>query len=345
MNNTTAWNNLYRIDVFPGIRFLKKGFSKKKFILLTWLILGILPVIVFYLSSMLEHSLTLKKPNLGLLQDYIFLSYFIFIPAVTSLALYYFPKFPEVMEYFKNVVIKEHTTEVKNQESSPSISKEEFDTILESTEIKVLGKGKFKYLKLAFYIGGVLWAVLGAKSHWFAIDTYGGNIWSSQSYQVSFFIRTIFELGVNGFLFPFILYKYAMILYSLRDVCRTLTKKKVLRLRPIDPAKAGGLGFLGRYSLNMTLFLMPYLIPIIFYMIIHKPNIIITIGLTLYIPALVFAFLYPLSGAHEVMKEFKKRELGMLSEKFNHIYDQLISNIMPCRCGPSIPGQWLNLPL
>lgn len=337
MKQQMSWKNLYQINAFKDVGFLKEGFFKRKNLLWIWMFLGIIPAFIFYLSSRIENSLILPSPQLGFLSDSVFLSYFIFIPAVTSMAVYYFPNFKNVLHGFKDVVISEHNVNrnIKSKDSdSPEnrqtafISEEKFNDMLKSAEDKIVGNGKMKYLKIAFFIGGVLWVAVAAKSHWFAIDTYGRDIWSSQTFRISFFIRTLFELVMFGYLFPLIIYKYLMILHTIRSICRQLTEEKVLKLRPLNPDKAGGLGFIGKYSFNMTSFLLPMLIPIIFYMYLHDVNIILSIGLTLYIPILVFAFFYPLSGAHEVMKDFKNRELNLLTMEFNNVYDHLVNDIM-----------------
>jgi hypothetical protein len=113
----------------------------------------------------------------------------------------------------------------------------------------------------------------------------------------------------------------------MRSICIDLTKLQVIKLRPLNPDKAGGLGVLGKYSLKMVLFLLPPLFPIMGYIFFGNVNILFVVGLTLYIPFLILAFFFPLSGAHGAMKNFKDQELRMLSEEFNSIYDKFIKNI------------------
>lgn len=326
MSTGTEWENLHEIDIFHEVKFLREEFSKKKYIFLIWFFGGILPAIVFFTTSMAEGTLTLEGNGLGLLKDSIFLSYFLYIPTIVSMAIYYFPNFSGELGKFKNVVINEQDVV---PDGKKILTEEEFNGILKLTEKKLLGKGKLVYLKALFYICGIAWAALTTRSHWFTIEAYGRDIWSSQFHQLSFFIRALFELAVFGFVFPYILYKYAIILHSIRDICRKLTHDEVLKLRPLNPDKAGGLGFLGKYNFYMSLFIMPLLIPIVFYIIVHEMNIVITLALIVYVPAMMLAFFYPLSGAHEVMKKFKERELEKLSREFNNMYDHLISNIMP----------------
>jgi hypothetical protein len=52
-----------------------------------------------------------------------------------------------------------------------------------------------------------------------------------------------------------------------------------------------------------------------------------------YIPLLIFAFFYPLSGAHTAMSNAKKETLRSLSEQFNRVYDDFMIDIKANRPG------------
>jgi hypothetical protein len=100
-----------------------------------------------------------------------------------------------------------------------------------------------------------------------------------------------------------------------------------LKIRPLSPDKAGGLGNLGAYSLKMILVLLPLVVPLLLYPIFAELNEILSAGIILFIPALFFAFLYPLSGAHTAMSKYKKQELSLLSREFNKVYDEFTRDI------------------
>jgi len=56
-------------------------------------------------------------------------------------------------------------------------------------------------------------------------------------------------------------------------------------------------------------------------------NLLFILGLTQYIPLVIVAFFYPLSGAHEATKKSKAQELETLSLRFNQIYDKLLIDV------------------
>ncbi len=189
-----------------------------------------------------------------------------------------------------------------------------------------------------FVIGGLAWVVLATMAHWGqVIETSTiseelaykelGNLWSSKQYPFSFWIRTFYELIVFSLIFPYLLLKFVAILHSMRSICKELTEAEAIRLRPLSPDKAGGLGTLGNYSLKMVTVLIPGLIPLIMYIFFGELNFILKSGIALYIPLVFFTFVYPLGGAHEAMNKFKKQELSVLSKKFNQVYDDFIRDI------------------
>jgi len=65
----------------------------------------------------------------------------------------------------------------------------------------------------------------------------------------------------------------------------------------------------------------------VLYPIFGELNELFSAGMLLYVPALCFAFLYPLGGAHDAMSRFKKQELSILSREFNRIHDEVVGDI------------------
>ena len=324
MEKESCWDNLYEIEIFEQNCPLKRIFlssqSNLKNTGIIILLFSIFPAALFFTTSYMDGSISMPGER-GLIQDYIFLSYFVFIPALFISAMLYFPRFPGVLNSIQEVIEKE-----ENSNNLTPMSCEQFETLLKEQE-KWIQASESKKLKIAFIIGGLAWVVLGAKSHWFAVDTYGMDIWSSQNNQISFYARTVYEFFVFGLLFPLTLYKYVAIITSMRNVCFKLNKDGSIRIRPLNPDKAGGLGRLGRYSFRLVVFLIPPILPILTYIYMGNVTLIFIAGVTLYLPLLVFTFFFPLSGAHGAMKEFKIQELKRLSREFNVIYDGFIDHI------------------
>lgn len=330
-NSQILPRNLQVVNVF-NIKQLNKlmyhPYKRNLAILIIWVIFGLIPFFIFLFTSQIDNSFYIEGA-IGLGKDIIFLTYFIFIPSIVNLSIIYFPQISETLHSLIFVVnlSKSNLHSQKNEEKHLTLSVDKFNSILNSYEMKFLGKGKYFFIQILFIFGGITWVALGAKTHWYAIENYGMDIWSSQNYLTSFYTRTFYELIVFGFIFPIVLFKYFMIIHSMRHICIKFTKMQVIKLRPLNPDRAGGLGVLGKYSLKLVLFLIPPLFPIMGYIFFGNVNILFLVGLTLYIPFLIFTFFFPLSGAHGAMKTFKEQELRMLSEEFNNIYDKFISSI------------------
>ena len=191
----------------------------------------------------------------------------------------------------------------------------------------ITGKGNTKYILGIFLIIGLAWAGYSAIIHWNVSYPYMSDFWSSQSNVPAFIVRTIYEFIIFGFIFPFIAFKYVMILHSIRYMCVELNKRDALKIRPLSPDKAGGLGALGAFNFKMVLVILPMIIPLVLYPIFGGLNELFSAGIIIYIPALCFAFFYPLSGAHNAMSKFKKQELSILSWEFNRVYDEFVRDI------------------
>ena len=324
MKTTDVWEDLYTIQIFNTRCCLRKTFfisdTRFKNSMFIIFLFGILPAILFFLTSYIDGSIYLPGER-GLIQDYIFLSYFVFIPALFLAAMFYFPAFPKVLHTLQDVIEKQG-----DSNDLKVLSKTGFEDILRKYEAIILGKST-KWFKNIAVLGGFCWVILGAKSHWFAFSTYSMDIWSSQNYLYSFIVRTIYEGIVFGILFPLTLFKFIMILYTMRSICRTLIENKAIRLRALNPDKAGGLGRLGKYSLKLVVFLIPPLIPILTYLFMGNVTTLLIVGVSLYIPLLIFTFFFPLSGAHDAMKNYKGLALKSLSREFNRIYDGFIDHI------------------
>ena len=320
-------NCLYNISVFDDLPIIGKWISNVSdliFSLWIFIIFGLFAFVLFYFTAHLECALRLPDGK-GLLEDYIFLTYFIFIPLDFIIAKIYFPRISFTLHTLKNVIITEEesneSADIENLDNIKPIPINQFNNYLKECESRILGKRNMKLCKLLFFIAGIAWVVMMANTHWNAICYYITDIWSSKSFRISFITRTFYEFIVIGIIFPYILFKFIMILISIRYICTKLTEDEAIRLRPLNPDRAGGLGEIGKYSLRMILILVPPLLLIMTYVVFENLNIVFRCGLILYIPLLIFAFFFPLSGAHKAMKKFKAKELKRLSCEFNRIYD------------------------
>jgi hypothetical protein len=164
-------------------------------------------------------------------------------------------------------------------------------------------------------------------SHWYAPENIGHDAWNSRYHLGSFLVLAVHDFVVFGAIFPFLIWKYVAILHSMRSVCRDLTRRGALIVRPLSPDKAGGLGFFGKYSLTMVTLLVPPIITIMVYIYSGNLTVVLMMGISTYVLVLAFAFFYPLSGAHSAMNSIKSREARVLSLEFNQAYDSFIQKV------------------
>ena len=76
MDDKGNWTNLYRIELLKDNWFRKLFItSPVKPIIAVWFLFGIIPAILFFITSKLDNSFYIEGQR-GLIQDYIFLSYY-----------------------------------------------------------------------------------------------------------------------------------------------------------------------------------------------------------------------------------------------------------------------------
>lgn len=289
IKNSSKWNHVYNIKTHNSL-WIKH--DSTNFHLKIWLFsISFLLILIF--TSYLDNSLLLKNGR-GLFQDYIFLSLFVFFPSVISLSFFYFPQINSVLQSLVNVIDVNESVVKDNVQDGQNITftQNDLSNLFVNAEKKILGKEKYRYIKFLFVFMGLIWSGFGAFSHFHATSRYGFDIWSSQNNLISFYARTIFDIIFIGFILPSILFKFVMILVSMKSITSSLTNRGVIKLRPLNPDKAGGLGEMGKYSLKLIFFLLPPLIPMITYLYIGGVMFQIVLGFTLYIPLLIFTFFF-----------------------------------------------------
>ena len=145
--------------------------------------------------------------------------------------------------------------------------------------------------------------------------------------MTSFVVRTIFEFILYVIALPYVLFKAIMVLQIMRGSCAELDQKKVLRIRPLNPDKAGGLGRFGQYSFKLLLLTCVPAVLVVLYPIFIGYTQIFFVATTLFIALLIFVFFYPLSGAHRAMRQAKKNTLINLSWQINRSYDSFMDTV------------------
>ncbi|MBU8913254.1 MAG: hypothetical protein KOO61_04470 [Spirochaetales bacterium] len=324
---TDSWDDLYNMNCFRDMHRLSDLFQRSggRVATSSYLVLAVIPAVLLFVTSWLSGTLYLDGDALGYLEDYIFAFFFISLPAMVVLVAVLVNTLPGTLHSLKLVIRR---AEGDTDEPGPTMQAGDFNALLKKFETKITGvKGWYRVLKYGGHAVGVLYALYALKSHYFAVDTYTYDIWSSQDHLLNLAARTIYEVVLFGVVVPALFYKFLMVLHTIRAMFRALTDTHVIRLRPLSPDNAGGLGMIGGYSLKMVYVLLPALVPLLLYVLFMPFTPIIMIGLIVYIPLLILVFFYPLSGAHQAMKRYKTVELEFLARQFNRAYDTFTSRV------------------
>ncbi len=326
-NSDDPWDNPYAMDCYRDMKRLSHLFQRapSRVAGLSYLLLAIIPALILLFTSWLSGTLYLDGPALGYLEDTIFAFFFISLPAMVVFGAVLVNALPETLYSLKFVIRR---SSASGHDAGPTMTAGQFNEMLKQFESKVTAQTPlFKVLRYAGHAVGVLYALYALKSHYFAVDTYTFDIWSSQNHLVNLAFRTAYEVILFGLVIPALFYKFLVVLHIVRSAFRRLTESHVIRVRPLSPDNAGGLGAVGKYSLKMVYVLLPGVVPLALYVMLLPFTPIILIAFIVYIPLLILVFFYPLSGAHQAMKQHKVIELEFLAQEFNRVYDTFIDRL------------------
>jgi hypothetical protein len=361
MARAASWSDLYRIEPFGHSWLpasLKGTSSTTKALILIWLVFGALPVAAGAVAVLLDGTLYLEGEARGVMEDWFTIAFIITAPILASAMAIVFPKLPEVLFTLQNVIAqapsagpavpeRRQPTAIypRRLRGSPSrsalpaiaggrrLSAKDFNRILKRHERTILGKNNSKYLAMALFVGFVVWAGLLTWSNWFAFETYGYDGWVSRHHMAGFVVVTIYNVLITAVAGSFVTFKFVTITHVMRSICMELTTRGVIIVRPMNPDKAGGLGAIGKFSLQMVLILAVPLFMILTVILTATVTLAFLVSLSFYIPLLVFAFFYPLGGAHQAMNKAKTETLRLLSGQFNTVYDDFMADMKTKRPG------------
>jgi len=278
----------------------------------------------YHVENNEDGTFTFDSDPVGLANDFTLFVALILTPVVASGMVIIFPKFSQVLLSLWMVIARKESPGA-SRDGVERLSLEQFNEKLKSYEDNLKGRGKSKILAaLLFAIWLADWAFLTIQ-HWDSIATYGNDWWSSQNYLTSFVVRTIYEFFLYCVAIPYFLFKLVSILHIMRSSCIDLSQ--YLKIRPLNPDKAGGLGMYGAYSLRlMSLASLPFIM-VVAYVLFISVNSILMVVFTGYMVLLAIIFFYPLSGAHRAMRKVKGETLRSLSEEFTVSYDRFMETM------------------
>ncbi len=169
MNRLKSDPPLHTFKVFAD-NFLTKKLNYPYFnisrIMWIWLLFGILPFALFAITSYFEQSFKLygvvylpgeenSRENLGMIEDYIFLSYFVYIPLLLSLAITHFPKITGALHSLREVTLvytqkmdREGGSDIDSTSPRSLLPIKSFNDMLKKCEARIQGKGTWRFIFL-----------------------------------------------------------------------------------------------------------------------------------------------------------------------------------------------------
>jgi len=332
MTTVSSSDHLSSFEVFgePWIRsILGNSASRSKSIIFIWAVFLLLPAFLFFVPSWMDGSLRIED-GLGLLDDRQAFAAALIVPAVLSGFAILSPGFSEVLHSLRWVIAWRDPAGTPNM-NGDLLSEEEFQDMLARYEWSLLITGSARYLAVGMAaLGLAIWGYVTV-IHFFAPTNmeYGKDYWGSQNFMASFVVSTLFLFFLYVIALPYVFFKLMMVLQIMRRSCIELNDIKVLRIRPLNPDKAGGLGAFGSFAFKFILLFSVPAVLVVLYPIFIGYNGIFFIFTTVYIFSLILVFFYPLSGAHQAMSQAKRATLERMSGQINRIYDNLMVTVTP----------------
>ena len=285
------------------------------------------------LFTRLDGSFYIEGPGTGFIEDIsILVNILVYMPLLMTAVALTFPRLSRVLDELQFAIEKAAPSSTTDDsqapvsgEGRPRLSEDCYRKILKKRADTILmGKGnKSRYLAAILFLIGFLWVISVSVGIAYTVD----DDWVSTTYLMSYVAHTLYITVFYGIITPFLAFKLITILHAMRSICFKLTKDEVLRVRPLNPDKAGGLGAIGTFSFQLVLVMLVPLVPILTRIMLGTTSPITFVNVSMYVPVLVLTFFYPLGGAHRAMQTAKQNTLRTLSEEFNRIHDDFMGRI------------------
>ncbi len=172
-------------------------------------------------------------------------------------------------------------------------------------------------------IGAAFFLVKGTHSHWYAVETYGFDIWASERYPLGFYSRLVYEAVMYAGIVPWFATRLsASIILLIRGVDRVYVQR-IWPYRRFTADYASGMSALGKQSLSHAAALLPFYLPVTAYYLSYPFTAQLIVGTVALAVISVGLFLGPLLSAHRAMQLAKERELHDFGALLNRHFDRV----------------------
>lgn len=276
------------------------------------LFLIILVLFANFLSAYIEGNLIMGiegDKNIGFFEDPTNWSQTIVFGLMIYFAKRFYDKSSKFFIRLKNVIDFSKYTE------------EDYKKLIKEKKEFIEGKGKARNWKILFLSVGFFGGIYA--SFIYQIFFRKTDIWHNYHYPIGFIVYGIYTL-IIPILLAYIVWTIASTLISIHHTIQKLHKDDVLILRPLALDNAAGLGILGEISLSLySTIVWPLVSSAISIYALGWTNIAM-ITVPPYIIFLIIVFFFPLISAHDAMGKSKNKELKMLAQEYNVVYDKML---------------------
>jgi hypothetical protein len=268
----------------------------------------IIPWLLLLSASLVDGTLTLQGDSTGLLEDYLHPCIFLTI-AVT------FYIFQGVMNSVPRTFMSLGQSNDRSERSKTFLSQQTTSVAcyLMQTPQSRGWKGMIMDLSVLALAASLIAIV-------FVADAFNPPETVSHTSQDYFWGHLVFIVIYTIMLCYFvrIMFGYVIrLILSMQAIGRRLSEENILRVQPIHPDNAGGLGEFGKLALRIDLLLMPLVaILVIWYVVTGTVDVPVILAMVFAILALPVFFFLPLRGLNQAMSRAKQQEVGNLSDQF-----------------------------
>ena len=182
-------------------------------------------------------------------------------------------------------------------------------------------------LKFFFIFCGFIFATLNAINALEPGKVWNHDVYDSINHIDGYIAQRIFFYVWWAYILPVFIYRLFVIVITLNRLFRLIIDTDSLNLQPMHPDYAGGLGELGRMSLNFNFaILLTMTISATLYYT-HGYNLPLVYGIIVQFLLLPVVFFLPLLKAHKAMRLKKESLLLEISKRYKHVSDVLIQKI------------------
>ncbi|MBL7215341.1 MAG: hypothetical protein ISS71_06660 [Phycisphaerae bacterium] len=310
-------DELCKTVLWPLNKFF--GLNKGCYVSVLWrcfLFLGIPPLILIAVSWH-EQTLFIEGADVGLLEHFGFLVFFI----IHGLLILLLPRtIDKCSNAFKHVNGTIDYFEVQEQKVEGEV--EAFFNRIN----KFINLAKYSKIKLLAIFVGVISVIYNAFNTIAPEKVYHHGVWDGLDHIGGYIAAKIYLLFTWGFILPIIIYAFfvsCILIFYIYSHLSKIGPSGVVLVRPLSPDKVGGLKHINEAMISIVINIFPLGLFTVALIFVHGLTLPLIVWTTGWIVLLCGIFFLPLSSVHVAMSKRKQLIVGEIEDKFNRLNDKL----------------------